>query len=290
MMRAAMPTAEQAIRQAEAELRASPSLDHWPGKARVDAEVLLEHALGRDVAPDEPISPSQVRRFRSLVERRATGEPASYITGLTEFAGLLLHVGPGAFIPRESTEFMAEQAVRRLRGRPNPVHVDLATGVGPVALSVASRAKRARVYGVDLSSKPVAFARRNARELGLDRVTFLRGDLFDPLPRSLRGGVDVVTVHPPYVGRREVRTLPAEIRGFEPIESLTDRSPAGMGLIERTAAEAPAWLRPGGWLLVEVSPDRSRAVATILRRAGYDSVRSTKGRVRVSRVLVARRT
>jgi release factor glutamine methyltransferase len=290
MMRAAMPTAEEAIRQAEAELRASPSLDHWPGKARVEAEVLLEHALGRDVAPDDPVSAPQVRRFRRLVERRAAGEPASYITGLTEFAGLLLHVGPGAFIPRESTEFMAEQAVRRLRGRPRPVHVDLATGVGPVALSVASRATRARVYGVDLSPKPLAFARRNARELGLRRVTFLQGDLFAPLPRSLREGVDVVTVHPPYVGRREVRTLPAEIRGFEPIESLTDHSPAGMGLIERTAAEAPAWLRPGGWLLVEVSPDRSRAVATILRRAGYASVRSTKGSVRVSRVLVARHT
>jgi release factor glutamine methyltransferase len=284
-----MPTVAEAIRQAEIQLRASPSLDHWPGKARVEAEVLLEHALGRTVDPGAPISEAQGRRFRALVERRVAGEPAAYITGLTEFAGMFMRVGPGAFIPRESSEFMAVQAVKRLRGRRDPVHVDLATGVGPVALAVAAAVPRVRVFGVDLSAKPVAFARRNARDLGLDRVAFLRGDLFGPVPADLRGRVDVVTVHPPYVGRREVRTLPEEIRRFEPMESLTDRSPAGMGLIERTAAEAPAWLRPGGWLLVEVSPDRSRAVAAILRRAGYAEVRSTKGPIRVSRVLVARR-
>jgi release factor glutamine methyltransferase len=283
-----MPTADHALRAAVATLKASPSLDHWPGKARVEAQVLLEHALGRTVDPADSITEARARRFRALVERRAAGEPAAYITGLTEFAGLLMRVGPGAFIPRESSEFMAVQAARRLRGRRDPVHVDLATGIGPVALAVAATAPRARVIGVDLSARPLGFARRNARDLGLERVTFLLGDLFGPVPPALRGRVDVVTVHPPYVGRREVRTLPAEIRAFEPIESLTDRSPAGMGLIERTAAEAPAWLRPGGWLLVEVSPDRSRTVATILRRAGYAEVRSTKGPVRVSRVLVAR--
>jgi release factor glutamine methyltransferase len=282
-----MATEEDALRGATARLRASPSLDHWPGKARVEAEVLLEHALGRDLGGGA-LTSRDVRRFERLVERRVTGEPAAYITGLTEFAGLLLHVGPGAFIPRESTEFMAEQAARRLRARRDPVHVDAATGIGPVALAVASAVPRARVFGVDLSAKPIALARRNGRELGLDRVTFLRGDLFGPLPRGLRERVDVITVHPPYVGARKVATLPEEIRGFEPLESLTDRSPAGMGLIERVAAEAPAWLRPGGWLLVEVSPDRSRSVATILRRAGYAGVRSTKGSVPVSRVLVAR--
>jgi len=284
-----MPTVEEALRRATATLRASPSLDHWPGKARAEAEVLLAHALGRGPEASTLLTPAEARRFDRLVARRATGEPAAYITRLTEFAGLILHVRRGAFIPRVSSEFMAEQAVRRLRGRRHPSFVDLATGVGPVALAVAAAVPGAAVFGVDLWAKPVALARRNARRLGLDGVRFLRGDLFEPLPADLRGGVDVVTVHPPYVGRREVRTLPEEIRGFEPLESLTDRSPAGMGLIERVVAEAPAWLRPRGWLLVEVSPDRSRAVATILRRAGYAGVRSTRGAVPVSRVLVARR-
>ena len=102
------------------------------------------------------------------------------------------------------------------------------------------------------------------------------------------GGVDVITFHPPYVGNREVRTLPLEVVGFEPLDSLTDHSPEGMGLIDRAAEEAWDRLVPGGWLLIEVSPDRSRRVATLLRRAGYHDVRSTKGGIAVTRVLTAR--
>jgi release factor glutamine methyltransferase len=108
------------------------------------------------------------------------------------------------------------------------------------------------------------------------------------LPRRLRGLVDVITIHPPYVGRREVRTLPVEIRGFEPAESLTDDSPSGLGLIERATHEAIGWLEPGGWMLVEVSSDRSRAVKSLLHRAGFGVVRSTRGDVPVSRVVAAR--
>ena len=144
------------------------------------------------------------------------------------------------------------------------------------------------MVGADLFPRPVALARRNAERLGLTNACFVRGDLFAPLPASLRGGVDVVTIHPPYIGRREMRTLPHEILGFEPRESLTDDSPAGMGLLSRVAGEARVWLRSGGWLLVEVSPDRSRAVAAELRRAGLRGVRSTKGGVSVSRVIVGR--
>src|SRR5438477_13183070 len=127
-----MPTVEDALRRAAATLRSSPSVDHWPGKTRAEALVLLEHALGHSPEMSDRLSPAEVRRFGRLVDRRASGEPAAYITGLTEFADLILEVGPGAFIPRTSSEFMAEQAARRLRGRRHPVHVDLATGVGPV--------------------------------------------------------------------------------------------------------------------------------------------------------------
>jgi release factor glutamine methyltransferase len=286
-----MPTVDQVLREAVAELKASDAVDHWPGKERIEAEDLLGFVLGLD--GDEPdgramLAPQELGRFRRLVARRATGEPAAYITGRIGFMGLSLQVGPGAFIPRVSSEHLVVSAHRRLARRPSPVHVDLATGVGPVALVVAARLPRAEVFGVDLSARPVAMARRNAAALRLRNARFLRGDLFAPLPRRLRGRVDVVTIHPPYVGRREVRTLPMEIRGFEPAESLTDRSPRGLGLIDRVTAEAPAWLRPNGWLLVEVSPDRSRAVKSVLQRAGFRDVRSTKGEVAVSRVIAGR--
>jgi release factor glutamine methyltransferase len=285
-----MPTAEELLDEAEEILIASPAIDHpHRGREMADAEDLLDYVVGYDIDLEEEVDRPATQRFRRLVARRAQGEPTSYITGTIEFNGLHLTIGPGAFIPRESSEFMVEQAVRRLRSRLRPVHVDLATGIGPVALAVAEQLPRARVFGVDLTARPVALARRNAKSLKLKNTRFLKGDLFGPLPRTLTRKVDVITIHPPYVGAREVRDLPDEIRRFEPKESLTDFSPMGMGLIGRVAAEAPGWLRSGGWILVEVSPDRARGVASTLRRSGFRDVRSTRGDLDVSRVVVGRR-
>ena len=135
----------------------------------------------------------------------------------------------------------------------------------------------------------IKLARRNARDLDLD-VRFVVGDLFDGLPKKLRGTVDVVTLHPPYVARDEIETLPEEIRAWEPEHTLTDRSADGLGLIRRTIREAPAWLRSGGWLLMEVDPDRGREVLPLYRRGGFREVKSTKGGpVKVTRVIVGRR-
>jgi release factor glutamine methyltransferase len=259
------------------------------GKDRVDAEDILSFVLGRDAEPDDQVEGPEVRRFQRLVSRRAAGEPPAYLTGRTQFMDLELEVRRGAFIPRESSEFMAQQAARRLRGRRSPVAFDLGTGIGPVALAVAAMVPAARVYGVDVSARPLELARRNARRLGIRNATFLRGDLFTPLPSSLRGRVDVITSHPPYVGMRELKTLPTEILHFEPKESLTDGSPDGSRLLGSIVSQAPGWLRRGGWLLIEVSPDRARGVATVLRRAGFRDVRSTRGIVTVSRVVLGRR-
>ncbi len=285
----AMPLAEEVLREATDRLVASPAVEHpHPGKERADAEEILSFVVGHEVDSDGAINASEAARFRRLIGRRAMGEPPAYITGEASFHGLTLRVTRGAFIPRESTEWMAEQAIRRLRSRRGPIHVDMATGIGPVALAVAHAIPRARVVGCDISPRPLSLARDNARRLGLRNVEFRRGDLFGAVPSGLAGRVDVVTLHPPYVGRREMRDLPHEISAFEPHESLTDGSPMGMGLVGRVADDGPRWLRAGGWLLIEVAPDRSRAVSAILRRAGFSEVRSTKGPVPVSRVVVGR--
>ena len=284
-----MPTANEILDDAERLLKASDRIDHpHAGKERFDGEELLEFILGRSPRAREEIPAPAVRRFRRLIERRASGEPVAYITRSATFRGLDLEVRPGGFIPRESTEFMALQAIRRLRPRRRPVHVDLATGVGPVALAVADAIRRARVFGVDISASAIALAGRNAARLKLRNVTFLRGDLFAPLPKGLTGTVDVITIHPPYVARGEMRDLPEEIVRFEPRESITDFSRTGLGLLGRTTAEAPRWLANDGWLLVEVSPDRTRSVATLLRRSGFRDVRSTIGPVKFTRVVVGR--
>lgn len=288
-------TAADLLEEAAARLKRSPAIDHWPAdRERREAAILLSFALGDRAGSEEVEDPDRevgVRirdRYRRLVRRRAGGEPMAHILGWTTFRGLRLSVRPGAFVPRQSTELLADRAVNRLRGREAPVAVDLATGIGPVALAVAHAVPRAEVHGTDISEEAVRQARANARALTLGNAFFHRGDLFGSLPARLGGRVDVITLHPPYVPRREVTHLPLEVRGFEPEHTLTDFSSDGLGLLERTTAEAPDWLRRGGWLLVEVSPDRARGVRGLLIRSGYRDVRSTRGWPDITRVVVGR--
>jgi release factor glutamine methyltransferase len=288
-------TAAELLDEGEARLKRSPAIDHWPAdRERREATVLLSFALGdregaeKLVDLDRAVGVRNRERYRRLIRRRAGGEPMAHILGWTVFRGLRLSVRPGAFVPRQSSELLATRAANRLRGRSRPVAIDLATGIGPVALSVAHAIPAAEVHGTDISEDAVRQARANARSLGLTNAAFHRGDLFAPVPARLREAVDVITVHPPYVPRREVGDLPIEVRGFEPEDTLTDFSPDGMGLLERTAAQALEWLRPGGWLLVEVSPDRARSVRGRLIRTGYKDVRSTRGWPDITRVVVGR--
>jgi release factor glutamine methyltransferase len=282
--------AKRVLSRAVKTLKASDSIDHWQkDRERIEAEDLLIHVMGYEPEPDEDIAGRDRREFEALIERRATGEPIPYIKGYAEFRGIELRTKPGVFVPRDSSEFLAEQAVRRLRGRTKPVHVDLATGGGTIALAVADEVPKAQVWGTDVAADAVKLARKNAKMLDLT-ATFRRGDLFGALPKSLRGTVDVITLHPPYVPRDEIEDLPDEIRDWEPEHTLTDRSIDGMGLIHRTVEESPAWLRKGGWLLMEVSPDRAKGVKKVFRRGGFDEVESTKGgELKVTRVIVGRR-
>ncbi len=279
------------LREAVATLRSSSAIDHWQrDRERIEAEELLAEAMGgEEPDPGDPVPSAAARRFWRMVDRRASGEPIPYITGWTEFRGIGLLVRPGVFVPRDSSEFLAEQAVRRLRGRRRPAAVDLATGGGPVALAVANEVRRATVYGSDVSAAAVRLARANAKRNRL-RASFVTGDMFRALPRALAGTVDVITLHPPYVPRSDLKDLPDEIRKWEPKHTLTDDSADGLGLVCRAATEGLEWLRSGGWLLVEVSPDRAREVMSILRAGGYRDVRSTKGGdLKVTRVVVGRR-
>lgn len=280
---------------AERRIAASRNIEHWqPTLARWDAEVLLSHVLGVDVNDDgdlrlNTVTPAQARRFDALVERRLTGEPVNYITGHFVFCDLDLAVRPGVFSPRASSESIVEHAVtllRRRRGR--RVAVDVATGSGAIALAVAARTRGSEAWGLDISADAVKLGRENARRLGLRTVRFAVSDMLAGLPASLRGEVGVFTIHPPYVARTEVRTLPVEIRRFEPHSTLTDGSDDGLGLVRRLADEALEWLRPGGAVLVEIAPYLARSTATLLRHGGLHDVRSHRDSIGVTRVVVGR--
>jgi release factor glutamine methyltransferase len=278
------------LRNGAKRLKDSPAIDHWqPGREKTEAEILLIDLMGEEPDPDDEISAKKQRKFDSWIERRYTGEPIAHITGVTDFKGMDLMVEPGVFVPRDSSEWLAEQAIRRLRKRRRPVHLDLASGMGTIALAVANEVPKAEVFGAELSNEGVALARKNAKRLGL-KVSFGAGDLFEPAPRRLRGRVDVITIHPPYVAKGELRDLPGEIKDWEPAHTLTDRSRDGLGLVRRTVEEAPDWLVPNGWVLMETDPDRARDVKKVMAAGGFRDVRSTKGGpIPITRVIAGKR-
>ena len=240
--------------------------------AEREARWLLEAAAGGRTA-DRPVRmevlpESVVERALELTDRRASGEPLQYVTGVAGFRRLELAVGPGVLIPRPETEIVAEHAMRRLP--PAGTIVDVGTGSGAIALSVADERRDARVYASEISEVALGWARRNCSNLELS-VELVRGDLFDGLPRDLAGHVDVVVSNPPYVALGEADTLPPEVVDHEPEEALFAGT-EGLHVIADIAVQARAWLRPGGWLVLEMGSDQAEAVLGLLTNGGYEEV------------------
>lgn len=234
--------------------------------------------------------PRRIReRFLSLVARRSGGEPFPFLTGRIEFWGLDLVVRPGAFVPRPSSELTVERALRKLRRRRDPVVVDVCTGAGPIALALADELPTAEVWGADISVEGLAQGRENAKRHRLDNVRFKKSDMYEGLPARLRGRVDLITGHVPYVPADELDDLPAEVREYEPIYTLTDESVDGLGLMRRAVAESVGWLKPGGWLLLEMSHDLAGKVRKLVKKAGLEDQGSASDDDDLSIVVEARK-
>jgi release factor glutamine methyltransferase len=233
------------------------------------ARELLATALGTDEADlDDDYEPPRSKRDRYLafIARRAAGEPQPFLTGRIEFYGLDLKVWPGVFVPRPSSELTVERALRRLRRRRGAVLVDVAAGTGPIALAVASEMPKAEVWALDIDAEALQHGRRNAKRLGIRNVRFRPSDMYEALPEKLAEQVDVITGHVPYVPAHELDDLPAEVREHEPVHTLTDESD-GLSLLTRAIDEARPWLKPGGWLLLEMSEDFAPKARRIIRKA-----------------------
>ncbi|MER5277100.1 putative protein N(5)-glutamine methyltransferase [Streptomyces sp. NPDC002809] len=197
----------------------------------------------------------------AMVERRVTGHPLEHVLGWAEFSGLRIAVDPGVFVPRRRTEFLIRQAAELA---PNPaVVVDLCCGSGALGAALAAVLDDVELHAADVEPAAVRCARRNVG--GLGRV--YEGDLFEPLPGSLRGRVDVLLANVPYVPTDDVALLPAEARVHEPLVAL-DGGGDGLDVMRRVAAEAPQWLAPGGSLLVETSERQAARAEEAVGSAG----------------------
>ncbi|MHB1323744.1 MAG: peptide chain release factor N(5)-glutamine methyltransferase [Coriobacteriia bacterium] len=260
---------------------------------RRSAEWLLSSATGLSRVElyayfDRPLAPGERERYRTLVARRAEGMPLQYVTGEMPFRHIVIHCEPGVFIPRPETEVLVDVVLDQTKGVPEPLIVDLCTGSGCIALSVASEHPGARVWAVDVASAAVGTARRNALHARLsDRVQVVHGDLFDPLPRELLGAVDFVVSNPPYVPSADLPDLPPEVFDFEPHLAL-DGGLDGLDVFRKIASDALGWLRPGGGLAVELDAGRVRDAAGMLEE-GYEGVTVRKDLTGCDRIVYARK-
>jgi release factor glutamine methyltransferase len=262
-------------------------------EAAADAERLLRHVLGWDRAAvlargGEPLPGADEKRFVALVDQRAGRRPLQHLTGTQAFWRHEFVVTPAVLIPRPETEVLVEAALELMRDLPAPVVVDVGTGSGCVALSLAAERPDAVVHAVDVSAAALAVAGENARRLGLSsRVELHRGDLLEPVA-PLCGRVDLVVSNPPYVDPVDYPGLAPEVRDHEPRAALLAPDPP-YGIYERLAAQAVKAMRPGGRLLVEVGRGMAEGVAARFAAAGLVQSETRPDLAGILRVVSARR-
>lgn len=263
-------------------------------EARRDTTTLARHVLGwtmtawaaraRDGAPE-----GFPERLADAVRRRATREPVAYITGLREFYGRDFHVTPAVLIPRPETEALVELAIAAtgsLRSAQKPSHpaviVDVGTGSGCIAVTVALDSPGERVIATDVSLAALSVARENAHRLGA-RVEFVESSLLPPAPELF----DVIVSNPPYISKADEPSLPPDVREFEPDLALFAEDD-GLAVIRGLITEARARLRPLGWLLMEIGDGQSVAVGSLIRASGLRFERFVPDLQGIPRVVVAR--
>lgn len=244
------------------------------GLARLDAQLLLLHALGHDLhdrawllAHDTDVLPTPVlERLDAAVRRRLAGEPMAYITGTKEFYGLSLHVDARVLDPRDDTETLVDWALEMGGGGATPLRViDLGTGSGAIALALRHSRPHWHVTAVDFSADALAVAQANARRLDLD-VRFVRGSWLT----ALQGPFDLIVSNPPYIPAADPHL---EALGHEPLSALASGRD-GLDDIRTIVAQASERLASGGWLLLEHGYDQAEAVRTLLSQAGFVAVQS----------------
>lgn len=266
---------------------------------RLTAEILLAHKLNVDRVTlylnfDQPLTENELTGYRTLIKRRLQREPVQYIIGIQEFWSLEFVVTPQVLIPRHETELLVEQAIERLKAFPavenhTPRILDLGTGCGAIAISLAKEVQQTKIWATDISAGALKLARLNAEKHGVtDKIRFIQGNLWEPL---LDQGVtfDIILSNPPYIASEEFKGLSPEVRDYEPRLALDGRED-GMTYIQTIILEAPAFMNPGGWIMLEMAPGQTeKALELIGEIKEYGEKTRIKDYSRLYRVVMAQR-
>jgi release factor glutamine methyltransferase len=256
---------------------------------RLEAQILLAHALGCskiELYTRTEEAPSEERRavFRTLVMQRAAGSPVAYLVGQRDFYSLPFEVTPAVLIPRPETELLVMECLNLIKGKPSPRVLDIGTGSGNVAVSIAHEHAGAKITAIDISTEALAVARRNAeRHKVADRIRLLQSDLFAGIPAGER--FDVIVSNPPYVADAEFKGLASQVKNHEPRLALA-AGPEGLDFYHRLLPEAVNFLEPGGSVLVEIGARQEEAVRALFESvAGYRFQTCFRDSARLPRVI-----
>lgn len=267
---------------------------------RLCAEILLAYQLKTKRIKlyldfDQPLSEKDISEYRILIQRRLKREPVQYITGVQEFWSREFNVGPQVLIPRPETETLVEQAISVLRemrdsGKTDDLSVlDVGTGSGVIAVSIAGEIPEADIWASDVSAEILETAKANARKHGLDAgIRFIESDLFSAMNNSSQL-FNVIVSNPPYIPREDYNDLPPEVGQYEPRTAL-DGGDGGLFFIKKIILEAKDFLKSGGWLLMEMAPSQTAKAMNLAAQTGfYGEQKVIKDYSHRDRVVMARK-
>jgi len=256
---------------------------------RLNAEHLLAHVLGRKridlyLEFERRLPESELTPLRELVKRRGSGEPLQHLLGTVEFCGRTFRCDKRALVPRPETEQLVELLVSYFKSEVAHARmVDVGTGSGVIALSLAEEFSKAEIVGADISEDALLLARENAERLGLaDRVRFLRSDLLE----NVQPDFDLIVANLPYVSTEDRQNLSREV--LHDPEVALFAGARGDELVRQLIAQAPSWLRPGGMLAMEIGIGQSETLAAVLAEKNYRDIWTEKDYSGVIRFLFAR--
>lgn len=228
----------------------------------------------------EDMREEQEKEYMALLEKRASRIPLQYITGEQEFMGLNFKVNPHVLIPRQDTEILVEEALKAIT--PGMEILDLCTGSGCIAVSLAKFKPKTKVQGADISPEALQVSEENAKRNGVD-VRFFLSDMF----KQVRGNFDVIVSNPPYIPTGVIQGLMPEVKDFEPHLALDGRED-GLWFYRILTSEGKKYLKPGGFLMVEIGCDQGKAVKRLFQEEGYCEIKVIKDLAGLDRVVTGK--
>ena len=257
-----------------------------------EAELLMEKAAGLNrtalfLRGEEYLSEEVLAVYEGFLVEREQGRPTQYILGEWEFMGLPFHVGEGVLIPRGDTEVLVETILEKQQAEPLKSILDIGTGSGCIPISLGHYGKFEKIMAVDISSKALGYATKNAAENNI-KIDFYESDLFSNVPAEWQGRLDAIVSNPPYIPKKDIEELMTEVKDFEPMNAL-DGGEDGLDFYRAIVEQGRDWLKEGGWLFFEIGYDQGEALLSLLNEFGYTDTEIRQDLAGLDRVAMGRK-